>query len=110
MVTELNRPGQQWSPKDITKRLLIEQNHKTERKTELDPEASTLYMATPTEESWAPTISLFKPMEEFKKAVAREVVVAPRNKVTGTDEVFMEALEFDPKTTNTIVYTLCSHC
>lgn len=60
------------------------------------PYTFTKHMEAPTQERWAPPITAFEPNEQWETRIKKAIQRAPRNKATGTDEIFVEALRVDP--------------
>lgn len=63
-------------------------------------------MATLAHQAWLQSIKSFSTTEDFEKAVARAVQIGPKNKATGTDEIFVEALNITSEVTRKILSKL----
>lgn len=69
----------------------------------------TKYMATPSNEYWAPTIKSFTVTEERETLVVKSIERAIRSKATGPDEIFAEALWVELETTTKLISAICEN-
>lgn len=78
--------------------------------TALNLSSFTEHMSTPTKEAWAPTIRELDVNDWHTELIEKAIKVAPQNKATGADEIFVEALRIEPKAMSTIPGALWRKC
>lgn len=76
----------------------------------LDRAAFTKHMSTPKEEGWTPEILTFTIDETHVKMLEEAIITAPKNKATGADQIFVEALKVDAKRTSQIIAAFWKCC
>lgn len=77
------------------------------KKIQVQPQSFTKHMETPQAERRSPQISAFKIDDTWRLLVKQAIIQAPRNKATGEDEIFAEALQIDQAVSNQIICLLC---
>lgn len=110
-LTKLLANGtQKWAPRDINTALKRTETGDDEQPSALDPDRFTAHMETPRPIRWAPSIMSLAIDETWRIRVEAAIKKAPRNKASGTDEVFSEALNVDSRTSSEILCALWKKC